>query len=128
MDIKNCIFDDNKICDNCGDCSTCDLDQSKVCDNCGKCLGGEQDYTSKAVEIDEIVEEDNVDDLELDSDMVESEDTISDAEKYDEDFEEELEVEFIDDVEGLRELLDNKVYVEKYTEEEFPGFIKFKKK
>lgn len=124
MFIKNCIFQDNKICDNCGDCESCDLDQSKTCDNCGKCLGGETDYASKAVEIDEIIEDENVEDMEFDSDREESGAT----EGEDEDFEEELEVEFIDDVEGLRELLDNKTYADKYTEEEFPGFIRFKKK
>jgi hypothetical protein len=124
MAIKNCIFQENKICDDCGDCNTCDLDQSKICNDCGKCLGGEKEYASKAVEIDEIIEDDNVEDMEFDSDMTESGEEAGE----DEDFEEELEVEFIDDIEGLRELLDNKAYADKYTMEEFPGFIKFKKK
>ena len=35
---KTCIFDDEKICDNCGECDRCDLDPNKICDNCGKCL------------------------------------------------------------------------------------------
>jgi len=124
MITKNCIFQDNKICDNCGDCNSCDLDQSKICDSCGKCLGGEEDFASKAVEIDEIIEDDNVEDMEFDTDMEESGGAVSE----DEDFEEELEVEFIDDVDGLRELLDNKAYADKYTMEDFPGFIKFRKK
>ena len=35
-------------------------------------------------------------------------------------------MELIDDIEGLRELLENKEHLEKYTVEEFPGFIRFK--
>ena len=38
MNKKFCIFDDEKICDNCGECDRCDLDPNKICDNCGKCL------------------------------------------------------------------------------------------
>ena len=38
MENKKCILDDNKICDNCGECDKCDLDPNKICDNCGKCL------------------------------------------------------------------------------------------
>lgn len=34
---KTCIFDENKPCDNCGDCR-CDLDPNKICDNCCRCL------------------------------------------------------------------------------------------
>lgn len=123
MAIKNCIFTENKICDSCGDCETCDLDPSKICDSCGKCLGEEKEYASKAVEIDEIIEEDDdIEELELDSDEAEAEK----AARTDEGFEEELEVELIDDIEGLRDLLENKAHSEKYTKEEFPGLISFK--
>lgn len=38
MDKKYCLFDEDKICDNCGECDRCDLDPNKICDNCGKCL------------------------------------------------------------------------------------------
>lgn len=123
MAIKNCVFTDNKICDSCGDCDTCDIEPSKVCDSCGKCLGAKDDYASKAIEIDEIIEDDGVEDMELDSDMGEAAGTA----EIDEGFEEELEVELIDDIEGLRELLENKTHSEKYTVEEFPGFIRFRK-
>lgn len=34
---KMCIYEPEKVCDNCGDCK-CDLDPTKVCDNCFKCL------------------------------------------------------------------------------------------
>jgi hypothetical protein len=122
MTLKNCIFTDNKICDNCGDCDICDLDPTKVCDNCGKCIGGEGDFASKAVAIDEIIEEEEFEDSELD---FESEDVERTSEN-DDGFKEELEIELIDDIEGLRELLENKTHSEKYTKEEFPGFIRFK--
>ncbi len=122
MAIKNCIFTENKICDSCGDCETCDLDPSKICDSCGNCLGGEKEYASKAVEIDEIIEDDDAEELELDSDDAEAEKTAG----IDDGFEEELQVELIDDIDGLRDLLENKAHSEKYTKEEFPGLIRFK--
>ena len=33
-----CLLDENKICDDCGECDRCDLDPNKICDNCCKCL------------------------------------------------------------------------------------------
>lgn len=121
MKYKVCILDENKICDDCGECDRCDLDPSKICDNCGKCIGGEAEYASKAVEIDEIIDDEEIG--ETDSELAEMEIT-SDEE---EDMDEELEVELIDDIEGLRDLLENKEHMEKYTYEEFPGFIRLKK-
>ena len=52
---KNCVLDENKICDNCGECSVCDLDPNKICDNCMKCLNTGADYS--AIEIDEIIDD-----------------------------------------------------------------------
>lgn len=49
---KQCIFDSQKLCTNCGDCESCDMDSTKICDNCGKCLG--LDAESRAVIIDSI--------------------------------------------------------------------------
>ena len=122
MNLKKCIFDDDKICDSCGDCDICDLDPSKVCDNCGKCIGGKGDFASKAIAIDEIIEDEEFEDSELDFENADVESTS----ENDDSFKEELEIELIDDIEGLRELLENKTHSEKYTREEFPGFIKFK--
>ena len=34
----HCILDNNKICDNCGECHFCDLNPDKICDNCCKCI------------------------------------------------------------------------------------------
>ena len=33
-----CVLDDDKICDGCGECEICDINPEKLCDNCGKCL------------------------------------------------------------------------------------------
>lgn len=49
---KYCVFDENKVCDECGDC-VCDLDPNKICDNCMKCLHTDADYS--AIQIDKIV-------------------------------------------------------------------------
>ena len=55
MPIKYCVLDENKICDDCGECNVCDLDPNKICDNCMKCLRTGADYN--AIEIDEIIED-----------------------------------------------------------------------
>ena len=51
---KLCIMDENKICNDCGECSRCDLDPEKICDNCMKCINSDADYS--AIEIDEVIE------------------------------------------------------------------------
>ena len=52
---KICVLDENKICDDCGECNVCDLDPNKICDNCMKCLQTGADY--RAIEIDEIIDD-----------------------------------------------------------------------
>lgn len=52
---KVCVLDENKICDDCGECQVCDLDPNKICDNCMKCVRTGADYN--AVEIDEIIDD-----------------------------------------------------------------------
>ena len=52
---KYCVLDEEKICDDCGECSVCDLDPNKICDNCMKCLQTGADYN--AIEVDEIIED-----------------------------------------------------------------------
>lgn len=52
---RMCVLEDNKVCDDCGQCNMCDLDPSKVCDNCMKCINTGADY--KAIEIDEIIDD-----------------------------------------------------------------------
>lgn len=55
MEAKRCILDEDKLCNDCGECNVCDLDPNKICDNCMKCLQTGADYT--AVEIDEIIDD-----------------------------------------------------------------------
>lgn len=112
---KECILDNNKNCDNCGDCEVCDLDSKKICDNCGKCLG-ENDFETRALMVDEIIED--PEELETDIEVIE----ITGEEEDETD-----RFVLIDDIEGLTELLENKNHSEKYTVEEFPGLIRFKK-
>lgn len=50
---KKCILDDNKICDECGECDFCDLNPFKRCDNCGKCIDDAQEY--RELKIDDII-------------------------------------------------------------------------
>ena len=47
-----CVLDENKICDDCGECDICDLDPKKRCDNCGKCIEVNEEYAE--IKIDEI--------------------------------------------------------------------------
>lgn len=53
MNKRMCVLEDNKICDDCGQCNLCDLDPTKICDNCMKCIKTGADYN--AIEIDEII-------------------------------------------------------------------------
>lgn len=55
---KFCVLDENKICDDCGECQRCDLDPNKICDNCMKCVNTGADYS--AIEIDEVYETERV--------------------------------------------------------------------
>ncbi len=41
--VRTCVLDDEKICDDCGECSRCDLDPNKICDNCCKCIAMEDE-------------------------------------------------------------------------------------
>ena len=46
---KQCVLNDYKICDECGECQKCDLDPDKICDNCMKCLGDEVDFRAVSI-------------------------------------------------------------------------------
>ena len=52
---KYCVLNEEKICDDCGECNVCDLDPNKICDNCMECLKTGADY--RAIEIDEIIDD-----------------------------------------------------------------------
>ena len=49
-DVKYCLLDETKICDDCGECNVCDLDPNKICDNCMKCVNGDDEYRSILVD------------------------------------------------------------------------------
>lgn len=50
---KKCILDDERICDECGECDFCDLNPFKRCDNCGKCIDDGEEY--RELKIDDLV-------------------------------------------------------------------------
>ena len=52
---KYCVLEEDKICNDCGECNICDLDPDKICDNCMKCLQTGADYN--AIEVDEIIDD-----------------------------------------------------------------------
>jgi len=152
---KNCIFNVKRICNDCGECEVCELNSNKKCDNCGKCLELEG-YDVKAIKIDEVFEDAGTEKLQGDiynSDEIDASDGVEGnmENKNDElakvkDYElflaeEELEKlnkddyiaqnnevwEFIDDIAGVKELLEDEEDNSELLKEEFPGLIKLKK-
>jgi len=152
---KDCIFNNKKICSSCGECEVCELNSIKKCNNCGKCLELEG-YDVKAIKIDEVFEDEVTEELEdnlyskneivlseEEEDNTQNEiDELPKFEEYDSLLlEEELsklnkddfipendEVwEYIDDVEGVKELLENEDDNSGLLHEEFPGLIRLKK-
>lgn len=153
---KNCIFNSKKNCNNCGECEVCELDSNKKCNNCGKCLEMEG-YDVKAIKIDEVFEDEVVEDSVYDKEEVHlSEEEVNSDDNIDEPLKVELpkleendpvlaaeeflelnkndfipennEVwEFIDDIDGAKELLENEDDNSGLLQEEFPGLIRLKK-
>jgi len=151
---KNCIFNVKKICSNCGECEVCELNSNKKCNNCGKCLELEG-YDVKAIKIDEVFEDeesgtiesniasiDEIDAVNEDDKIYNETDELSKSEDYDSLLEaEELlkqnkdgfipendEIwEYIDDIDGAAELLENVDENSGLLHEEFPGLITLKK-
>ncbi|MBU3143862.1 hypothetical protein [Clostridium sp. CF012] len=159
---KNCIFNDRKICDSCGECEVCELNSNKKCNNCGKCLELEG-YDVKAIKIDEVFEAEELqEELEADFydkheinlpeteennsvneiDELPEPEELTKFEEYDsllaaseqsnldkDDFiPENNEVwEYIDDIEGVKDLLENEEDNSGLLHEEFPGLITLKK-
>lgn len=122
MNKKQCILNEKKVCNSCNECNTCDLNPSKKCNNCGKCLELEG-YDMKAIKIDTILDdEDESKEYQIgETEMMAYDRDQSDS--YMEDMKENT-VEFIDDIDGLREILDNKDKFKKIIHEEYPGLIK----
>lgn len=167
---KICIFNEKRVCVNCGECEICELNSNKKCNNCGECLELEG-YDVKAIKIDEVFEgkdleglESNVynkneidlsenlvklqseneteDETEVDVDLEDPIEELSNIEEYDlvsaeDDFfklnndgfiPENNEVwEYIDDIDGARELLEEEGDNSGLLHEEFPGLIVLKR-
>lgn len=45
--VKMCVLEDNKECNDCGKCYYCDYDPLKLCDNCCKCISFSDDAIIK---------------------------------------------------------------------------------
>ena len=128
--VKTCVFESNKVCNNCGECNICDLDSNKLCNNCGKCLQLEG-YDVKAIDIDEIIDdlsevneydtcEEKIEDINIDIDSLK----LLNRDLKDSD----ISLEYIDDVDGLNDLLDNIDNSDEVIKEVFPGLLIVNKK
>lgn len=126
---KYCILNSNKSCNDCGECDICDLDKNKKCNNCGKCL--QDSFDMRGIKIDEILDDENDTSSEDEIEKVESENNSQYEFVGDNytgpDFNEE-NMELIDDVEGLKELLEDEDKSKDLIYEEFPGLIRIRKK
>ncbi|KGO15366.1 hypothetical protein [Clostridium botulinum] len=154
MNRETCIFNYTKKCTDCGECEICDLDPNKKCDNCGECLQREG-IDTQAIKIDEIKEDKNFVDKEdlkkvlkedereleslkefeedLENGILEETELLKD---YDENFKEQglyaienvegVQIEYIEDVDGLSELMEDESRLKKVAYEEFPGLIKIR--
>ena len=152
---KNCIFNDKKNCNDCGECEVCELNSNKKCDNCGKCLELEG-FDVKAIKIDEVFENagtgkldddiyniDKIDEPATEEEHLANKDEeaikIENYEAFlaeeklaelnkDKYIPENNEVwEFIDDIDGAKELLEDEEDNSEFLQEEFPGLIRLKK-
>ena len=142
---KKCVFNSNKICNDCKECELCELDRKKICNNCGKCLELEG-YDVRAIKIDEVFEKDEdsskdifdekVDleafsdfDLEEEYDDCDCIDCETDYDFKDEEgeyldvFDNEEGISYIDDIDEIRELIESG----EDLPETFPGLIAFNK-
>jgi hypothetical protein len=137
--VKTCIFNNSKTCNNCGECDVCEYNKEKICDNCSKCLQLEG-YDVKAIKIDEVFEKSSKEgDFEVDiaefSDFDnmpnenDFEEEITDdilgelsTEEYIDALDDDNNWEYIDDIEEIKELLEendlSQLGIEKY-----PGLI-----
>lgn len=134
---KNCIFNENKECNDCRECELCELDRKKVCNNCGKCLELEG-YDVRAIKIDEVFENKDDEKETIDIDLgdfsdfdLEEEDVLEEpydlekeAREYVDVFDNEENLSYIDDVEELKELLDEG---KELGDEICPGLITYNK-
>lgn len=128
---KKCVLNENLDCTNCGDCEVCDLDKNKICDNCGKCLGIDG-LESKSVMIDKVIDDpEEASKFEAEEDYRDDDASADDKllDDYNDDYVRKedddipLDIELIDDIDGLGEILDDEERRSKITDEKFPGFF-----
>lgn len=144
MKNKYCIFNKNKLCDDCGECYKCELDPNKICNNCGKCLELEG-YDIKEIKIDKILRtEDEIKEynetyipLQQKNQYTKQENELiaKFKEKYniyesdtDKEEKENIKLGYIEDNYELMEMLKNKKEHKDEIAELYPGLIKVKKK
>ncbi|ACA54031.1 hypothetical protein ACLD43_06520 [Clostridium botulinum] len=154
MNRETCIFNYTKKCTDCGECEICDLSPNKKCDNCGECLQREG-IDTQAIKIDEIKEDKNfIDKEDLKKVLKEDERELESLKEFEEDLENEIlqetellkdydenfkeqglyaienvegvQIEYIEDVDGLSELMEDESRLKKVAYEEFPGLIKIR--
>lgn len=126
---KNCLFDNKKVCTDCGECNTCDIVDGKICDNCGKCLEFEG-IDTKATRLSDLIEkQESAEDMINDEDVETSElfDDYKDEEGMDIMDNEENWV-YIDDLDDVSEILKDPSLRSKAIDECYPGLLKFKSK
>lgn len=118
---KTCIFNESKICNDCGECYICELDRKKKCNNCGKCLEMEG-IDIKAIKIEEIMEEEEY----IENEELEDDGNCSDILTADELTEDNPVWEYIDDIKDLKQLMDDSEEEKEGIVEAFPGLIQYK--
>ncbi|WP_027623495.1 hypothetical protein [Clostridium lundense] len=128
---KHCIMDINKSCDDCGECDICDLNKNKKCDNCGKCL--QDSFDMRGIKIDSIIDDEDENNSSLTENIEKNEnENNSQCEFVGDDYTgpdfNEEDMELIDDIEGLKEILENEDKSKDILYEEFPGLIRIRKK
>jgi len=125
---KNNIFNDSEFVDD----DNCIYDSNKICDNCGKCLEAEG-VDIRAIKIEEIAKVSEETSIEASESLEEEIDDEEDSvEVFDESSfleEEEYEdawdhIEYIDDVQNI---LDDDIALEENSEEIYPGLIRIKR-
>jgi Fe-S-cluster containining protein len=125
---KSSVFKDSEFVDD----DNCIYNSNKLCDNCGKCLEAEG-VDIRAIKIEEIAKaseetsikaseslEEEIDDQE-DSVEVFDESSFFEEEEYEDAWD---HIEYIDDVQNI---LDDDVALEENSEEIYPGLIRIKR-
>lgn len=133
---KICVLNSNKVCNDCGECDKCDLNPEKICNNCGKCLNIDG-FDTRSIRIDDVIEDETEIkkyEEELNEENTEETNPVNENEflnDYDDDYvntdDKEVDLELIDDIDGLNEILEDEEKRKKYTEETYPGMFVIKK-